>query len=172
MGFAGGGRTLPSQLPYQIILCIALYTANSLWHLYIYVFMLAWGFTFWMWRLTLVHLILFPLSAEYSVVMCWAWLGSLVIWPWHRLGMTYSCALWLWSQICIACQSCWFPELVALSCCAKVGCFGPRGMTAYIRDGYGAFCHQSLSGCCKILFFRVCGVRQNYMWSVFTTTLT
>ena len=32
------------------------------------------------------------------------------------------------------------PELVTLSCCAKVGCFRPRGMTAYVCDGYGPFC--------------------------------
>ena len=37
-----------------------------------------------------------------------------------------------------------------------------RGMAAYAQDGYGAF-HQPkfACGCCKMLFFRVCGVKQN-----------
>ena len=36
-----------------------------------------------------------------------------------------------------------------------------RGMAAYIRDGYGTF-HQPKfeCGCCEMLVFRVCGVRQ------------
>ena len=35
-------------------------------------------------------------------------------------------------------------------------------MAAYIRDGYGAFCQPKFEcGCCKMLVFRVCGVRQN-----------
>ena len=56
-----------------------------------------------------------------------AWPGTLVTWPWRRLGMTYCCVLRLWSQICITCRSCWFPDLVALSCCAVAGCRGPEG---------------------------------------------
>ena len=37
-----------------------------------------------------------------------------------------------------------------------------REMAAYVRDGYGAF-HQPKfeCGCCEMLVFRVCGVRQN-----------
>ena len=35
-------------------------------------------------------------------------------------------------------------------------------MVAYIRDGYGAFRQLKFEcGCCKMLVFRVCGVRQN-----------
>ena len=35
-------------------------------------------------------------------------------------------------------------------------------MAAYIRDGYGAFRQPRLEcGCCEMLVFRVCGVRQN-----------
>ena len=46
---------------------------------FIYLFyMLACGFGFRMWRLTLAGGGVFPLSADYSVVMCWAWLGTLV----------------------------------------------------------------------------------------------
>ena len=37
-----------------------------------------------------------------------------------------------------------------------------RGMAAYIRDGYGAFCQPKFEwGCCEMLVFRVCGVRQH-----------
>ena len=37
-----------------------------------------------------------------------------------------------------------------------------RGMDAYVRDGYGAFRQPKFEcGCCKMLVFSVCGVRQN-----------
>ena len=37
-----------------------------------------------------------------------------------------------------------------------------RGMAAYVRNGYGAFCQPKFKcGCCEMLVFRVCGVRQN-----------
>ena len=37
-----------------------------------------------------------------------------------------------------------------------------RGMAAYIRDGYRAFCQPKFEcGCCAMLVFSVCGVRQN-----------
>ena len=44
-----------------------------------------------------------------------------------------------------------------------------RGMTAYVRDGYGAFRRPKFKCvCCEMLFFRVCGVRQNlYMYSLY-----
>ena len=44
-----------------------------------------------------------------------------------------------------------------------------RGMEAYLRDGYRAFCQPKFDlGCCKMLFFRVCGVRQNlYVCSLY-----
>ena len=32
------------------------------------------------------------------------------------------CALRLWSQICVTCQICWFPDLVGLSSCEGAGC--------------------------------------------------
>ena len=48
-----------------------------------------------------------------------------------------------------------------------------RGMAAYVRDGYGAFRQPMFEcGCCEMLFFRVCGVRQYFFFSVFTATLT
>ena len=44
-----------------------------------------------------------------------------------------------------------------------------RGMAAYVRDGYGAFGQPKFEcGCCKMLNFRVCGVRQNlYVYSLY-----
>ena len=44
-----------------------------------------------------------------------------------------------------------------------------RGLTAYVRDDYGAFRQPKFEcGCCEILFFRVCGVRQNlYVYSLY-----
>ena len=38
-----------------------------------------------------------------------------------------------------------------------------RGMAASVRDGYGLFRQPKFNcGCCEMLFFRVCGVRQNH----------
>ena len=44
-----------------------------------------------------------------------------------------------------------------------------RGMTAYVRDGYGAFREPKFEcDCCDILVFRVCGVKQNlYVYSLY-----
>ena len=44
-----------------------------------------------------------------------------------------------------------------------------RGMAAYVRDGYGPFRQPKFQrGCCKMLFFRVCVVRQNlYVFSFY-----
>ena len=48
-----------------------------------------------------------------------------------------------------------------------------RGMVAYIRDGYGAFRQPKFEcGCCEMLVFRVCGVRQTFMCTVLIATLT
>ena len=67
--------------------------------------MFAWGFGFWMWRLTLACVVLFLMTAEYSAVMCGAWPGTLVTWPWLRFSMIYCCALRLWSQIILTASS-------------------------------------------------------------------
>ena len=42
-------------------------------------------------------------------------------------------------------------------------------MVAYVQDGYGAFRQLKFQcGCCEMLFFRVCGVRQNlYVYSLY-----
>ena len=44
-----------------------------------------------------------------------------------------------------------------------------RGMAAYVRDGYGAFSQPKFEcGCCEMLRFRVCGVRQKlYVYSLY-----
>ena len=44
-----------------------------------------------------------------------------------------------------------------------------RGMAAYVRNGYGAFRQPKFEcGCCEMLVFRVCGVRQNlYVYSLY-----
>ena len=43
-------------------------------------------------------------------------------------------------------------------------------MTAYVRDGFGAFRQPKFEcGCCEMLVFRVCGVRQNfYVFSLYS----
>ena len=44
-----------------------------------------------------------------------------------------------------------------------------RGIDAYVRDGNGAFRQSKFEcGCCEMLVFRVCGVRQNlYVYSLY-----
>ena len=44
-----------------------------------------------------------------------------------------------------------------------------RGIAVYVRDGYGAFRQPKFEcGCCVMLAFRVCGVRQNlYAFSLY-----
>ena len=131
--------------------------------------MLAWGFGFWMWRLTLASAALFLLSAKYFVVMYDARRGTLVTWPWLRLSMIYCCALRLWSQICVTCWSCWFSDSVAQSCCAEARCLRPDGWLHTYEIGYGAFRQPKFEcDCGEMLVFRVCVVRQNlYVFSLY-----
>ena len=44
-----------------------------------------------------------------------------------------------------------------------------HGMAAYVRDGYRAFGQSKFEcGCCKMLVFKVCGMRQNlYVYSLY-----
>ena len=44
-----------------------------------------------------------------------------------------------------------------------------RGMAAYMRDGYGVFRQLKFKcGCCEMLVYRACGVRQNlYVFSLY-----
>ena len=131
--------------------------------------MLAWGFGFWTCRLTLGRGTLCLLSAEYFVVMCGAWPGTLVTWPWLRLSMISCCALWLWSQICVTCRSCWFPVSFPLSCCVGASCLGPEGWLHTYEMATEHFANPNLSVVvAKCCFFRVCGVRQNlYVYNLY-----
>ena len=62
---------------------------------------------------------------------------------------------------------------VGLGYASRVGVAGSliwaRGMAAYIRDGYGAFCQPNFEcGCCEMLVFMVCGAIQNlYVFSLY-----
>ena len=121
-----------------------------------------------MWRLTLALGVLFPLSADYSAVMCGAWPGNL-----SDLTVASSqydillCSETLVSDMRHVSELL-VPEFgrPVLLCRGRMP--RARGMAAYVRDGFGAF-HQPKfeCGCCEMLFFRVCGVRQNlYVYSL------
>ena len=87
-------------------------------------------------------------------------------WPWLRLSMIYCCAQRLWSQIRVTCQRCRFRDSADLSCCAGASCLR-RVMAAYVRVGYRAFRQPKFEcGCCEMLVFRVCGVRQNLVFNL------
>ena len=64
-------------------------------------------------------------------------------------------------------------EVLVPGFCRPVLCRGKmpraRGMAAYVRDGYRAFRqHKFDCGCCEMLVFMVCGVRQNlYVYSLY-----
>ena len=78
------------------------------------------------WRQTLADDVLFRLTAEYSVVMCRTWPGTLVTWLWLRLIMTYCWALILLSQIC-----------------SRVGVTGARIWShCLLLPGQGVSCHE------------------------------
>ena len=135
--------------------------------------MLAQGFGFWMCRLTLTLGVLFLMSAEYSVVMCWAWQGTLVTWPWLRLSMIYCCALRLWSQICVTCRSYWFPDSVALSCCVGARCLGPNGWLQTCEIVTEHVANRNLGVVVAKCWFLGCVVwNRTFMCSAFTATLT
>ena len=83
--------------------------------------------------------------------------------------MTYCCALRLWSQICITCQSCWFPELGALSCCAAgQDASGPRDGGIRTKWIWSISPTQVRVWLLRIADFRVCGAGQNlYVLSLY-----
>ena len=135
--------------------------------------MLPWGFGFWMWRLTLTLADLCLLSEEYSAVMSEAWPRTLATWPWLRLSMIYYLALRLWSQICVTCRSCWFPDSVAQSCCAGARCLGLEGWLHTYEMVKEHFANQNLSVVVAKYWFWVFVVwGRTIMCSVFSTTLT
>ena len=135
------------------------------WIFYSLLFILACGFGFWMWRLSRARSVLFPLSADYSVVMRAPLPGTFVTWPWHRLGMTYCCALRLWSQICVTCRSCWFQDLVALSCCAGAGCLGSGEWRHTYEMDMEHFPNPTLSVVVAKCWFLVFVLRDKYEFS-------
>ena len=59
-------------------------------------------------------------------------------------------------MICVTCRSCWFPDLVALSCCAGEGCLGPEGWLHTYEMDKEHFANPSLSvavaKCCFLGF--------------------
>ena len=77
--------------------------------------------------------------------MCGTWPGTLLTLPWCRFGMTYCCALRLWSQIPVTCRSSWFPGLVALSCCTGAGYLEPEGWRHTYEMDMEHFANPSLS---------------------------
>ena len=123
-----------------------------------------------MWRQTLSRSVLFPTSADYSVVMCGSWSGNL-----SDLTVASSrydillCSETLVSDMRHVSELL-VPGSVSLSSCVGAGCLWPdRGMASYVRDGYGAFRQPKFEcGCCEMLVFRVCGLRQNlYVFSLY-----
>ena len=126
-----------------------------------------------MWGLTRARGVLFPLSADYSVVMSGALPGSLATCPWRRLGMTYCCALRLWSQICVTCRFCWFIDLVALPCCAGAGCLVPEGWRHVYEMDMEHFASPRLSVVvAKYCFLGFVVQDRTYMCSAVTAILT
>ena len=121
--------------------------------------MVAWGFGFRMWRETLARGVLYLLSAEYSEVMCGAWPETLV--PDSGFASVwYTVVLWDFG----------------LRYALRVGGAGSRFRSPCLvvsgQDasgpldgcGYGAFRQLKFEcGCCEMLFFRVCGMRHNFM---------
>ena len=79
MGIVGGGGNIAISTSLPLSFCVLCCKHLIVYGIHIaYFFMLARGFGFRMWRLTLARGGLFPLSADYSVVMCGAWPGTLV----------------------------------------------------------------------------------------------
>ena len=160
MCFIGGGGNIAiaSNCPIPIVFCVWYYK-----HQIVYGIFLSYFFCFF------VYLKLPILDVETNpcprcpvpaVAMCRAWPGALVTWPWLRLRITYCSALRFWSQICVTCRSCWF-------CCPVLFYRSKmpwaRGMAAYVRDYYGVFRQPKFEcGCCQMLVFKVCDVRQNH----------
>ena len=102
------------------------------------------------------------MSAEYSVVICGAWPGTLYS------GLTVASSQYdilLRSETLVSDMRHVSEVLVpgfgrpVLMCRGKMP--RARRMTAYVRNGYEAFRQPKFEcSCCEILVFRVCGVRQ------------
>ena len=126
-----------------------------------------------MWRLTLARGVLFLMFAKYSIVMCGAWPGTYS----DLTVASFQYDILLCSETLVSDMHHVFVMMVPGFGRAVLSCRGemPRagGMAAYVRDGYGVFRQPKFEcGCCEMLVFRVCGVRQNLLCSVFTATLS
>ena len=119
-----------------------------------------------MWRQTLARVILYLLSAEYSSNV---WAGNLS-------GLTVASSQYdilLCSETSVSDMRHVSEVLVPGFCRPVLLCRGKmiraHGMAAYVRDGYRAFRQPKFEcGCCEMLVFRVCGVRQNlYVYSLY-----
>ena len=118
--------------------------------------------------LTLARGVLFLMSAELSEIMCGSWPGTLVS---DRIygSVWHTVVLWNFGIRC--------PSRVIVAdfqICSYwlvmpgQDSSGP-GNTLILRDGYWAFREIKIQcGCYEMLFFRVCGVRQNfYVFSLY-----
>ena len=94
-----------------------------------------------------------------AAIMFGALSGTLLTWRWLCLSMIYCRALILWSQIReLQVPGFGRPVLLYWGKMPR-----PEGwLHMHVRDGYGAFCQNKFEcDCCGMLFFMVCGVRQN-----------
>ena len=84
--------------------------------------------------------------------------------------MIYCCTLRLSSHIRVTHRRCWFPDSVVLSCCAWARCLGPAGRLHTYEMVTEHLANPKFDcGCCEMLFFRICGVRQNiYVFSLYS----
>ena len=118
----------------------------------IFLYLLAWSFGFWMWRLTLARGVLFLMSARCSVVMCGAW-------PCLCLCMIYSKTPRLVSDMRLV------SELLVTLFYRPVLCRGK----APVRK---QFAKPNMSVVVKLWFLEYMVLDGTFMCSVFTATLT
>ena len=121
--------------------------------------MLAQCFGFWMWRQSLARSVLCLMSAE-----CSSNVRGLAT---NLSDLTVASSQYdiVFCSETLVLDMCPVSELLVPGFSHPVLCRGKmplaRGMAAYIRDNYGAFRQPKFErGCCKMLVFRVCGVRE------------
>ena len=83
-------------------------------------------------------------------LMCRVFPRTWVTWQWLHLSIIYYCALRPWFRTSIICWSCWFLDMVALSCFARTGCLEPVGWLHMFEMDMSHVANPSLSGCCKM----------------------
>ena len=161
MGFVGGGSNIAIELPYpHHLLCTVLSKSNSLWNFFI------------------LFILFFMLPGLQRPVpdVCKILHSNVCSLTENLSDLTVALSQYdilLSSEILVSDMHQVSELLVpgfghpVLLCQGKMP--RARGMAAYIRDGYGAFCQPKFKcGCCEMMFFRVCGVRQNlYVFSLY-----